>query len=209
MAGELQIGRLTRFIQKWANLKGRSFPVSMGSEVVPSVELFSGVENRFLDSWGRFAVGLNVPGVAANQSAVRFRNPVASTVMAVIEKLTIGWGALDTGGSVSRGTTPAPADLSTVAIVPLARQDSRGQINPVCVLSDQNNAAAAPVLVGTSTMWIPDVGANTTVDLILTVNQEITVLPNDCLQIAAGAVNELINVSIWWRERSLEDSEKT
>jgi hypothetical protein len=50
---------------------------------------------------------------------------------------------------------------------------------------------------------------NTNVDVIVFEDHEITLLPGDALDVANGVANQALGVTFWWRERFLEDSERT
>jgi hypothetical protein len=151
-------------------------------------------------------VGLTVPASVGNATAFRIRNPVGSNIIAVLEKFYVGFGILDTGANISRGT--ATTDLGTVAAPLRSGFDNRGRINSTLIVSDQNTAAAAPALGGATTIYQSFQAANSDAELIWYENQEIPLLPGDAVQVASGATNEAMVCTWWWRERFLEDSER-
>lgn len=197
--GELQIGRVLRFLTKWANLKGSQGPIVLGSEVSAAIPYFSGRENRWLDSWKTFAVKVQAPAVAAQNSTVRLNNPKGSNEVAVIEKILVETSVAD--GSLGIGyDTPALGDLTVVGGIALdARGDKSTQIHP-----SQGNNQAGPTLIGSF-----GVAANAAQDYIFTDIQELPLLPNSTYSIQTAAVNVILTVSFIWRSRTLEDSELT
>jgi len=54
-----------------------------------------------------------------------------------------------------------------------------------------------------------NLNTNTPFDFIGTDIQEITLLPGDALQVEDTVVNQQVVVSFIWRERLLEESERT
>jgi hypothetical protein len=207
--GDIQIGRISRLLTKWSVLKGPLGNISMGSEIVPMLQIWSGVENRYLESWNRYGTALLISGAASNQSVCQFRNPSGSKVMAVFEKLLVGSPAA-AGNTIVASNGVIATDLGTVVVLTAARLDARGSSNPSLSISQQNSSAApgdlpnalARVFVGQAAGVLP------IEDLILTDNQEIPLLPGDGLRIRIANLNTELDVSVLWRERALEDSEQ-
>src|SRR5216684_1967801 len=85
---EINVGRYNRALQKLLGMKGEASVPILASEIAPSFVLPYGVENRYLEQWNRFGLGMNVTATAGNQSAFRLRNPAGSNVIAVVEVLT-------------------------------------------------------------------------------------------------------------------------
>jgi hypothetical protein len=50
---------------------------------------------------------------------------------------------------------------------------------------------------------------NIVVQHIFTDIQEIPLLPGDAIQVRTNGVNVTLQTSLWWRERFLEESERT
>lgn len=196
---DLQIGRVTRFFQKWSGIKGKGFPVSLSSEIQPSLDIFSGVENRFLDSFYRYAAFQIVAAQGAAPSVLRLRNPSGSGVIAVVEFATASEGAADLM-FLNIGLTSA--DLGTV-LTP-AKLDSRiASTTSSLVLSSGTAASLGTNINGKSNI------ANGAVDFVLDGNQELVLNPGVALQISSNSNNVAINAAFGWRERALEDSEKS
>jgi hypothetical protein len=202
--GELQIGRITRFFQKWSGMKGKAFPVSIGSEISPSLRIFSGVEDRAFHSWSRYMGRLSATGGAGQTAGVRFRNPVGSGMVAVLEKITIGGTTADqaiwTIGAQN-------ADLTTT-LVQNGRLDPRSPAGPAGTSMLITSTSTNATITAASQFGVFFFGANSQVDIITDEDQEITILPGDAVTIVDNVVALAFNVSTIWRERALEDSEK-
>src|SRR5467141_951604 len=82
---EILAGRYNRFLQKLFQLKGGPPSAQLASEVMPVFPFFTGVEHRYLEGWDRYAIFLTQPAVAAQNSALRIRNPATSNIVIVIE----------------------------------------------------------------------------------------------------------------------------
>ena len=202
MAGynEILTGRFNRFLQKLLSMKGPASMNELGSVLTPSVSVFSGVENRYLESWNRFSIATSPTGGVGQQAGVRLRNPAGSNVLGVVEKMyvaataatltaLIGLGAV--GGNLTTVLTGQRLDARTIygtgAIVPSSDTNTGGGLSPQIGL--------AQFL------------ANTGADLIQYENQEIPLLPGDALQVTALGTAQQLLVWFEWRERALEDSE--
>lgn len=202
MAGfnELQVGRFNRLVQKLLSMKGRAALNTLSPELSAHLPLFHGAENRYLEAWDRFGVGLLAAPIAAVNGGAQLRNPTGSNVIAVVEKVGVAESLADTGLFLSIGALTA--DLTTQIVQPF---DSRGRTAATCIASSGTNIAnlgAGTGIVQTKTV------AGTPIDLIVTDIQEIPLLPGQGLRVASTVQNVNINVSFWWRERFLEDSER-
>jgi hypothetical protein len=205
MAGELQIGRLTRFLQKWANMKGKGFPIALSSEIAANLNIFSGAENRYLDSWDLFASGFAVgAGGAGNFSKWRIRNPVGSGVVAVFQRICVSEALADTP-RLSWGRAII-TDLSTNPGFGVNSWDGRGKPTSSLTISTENNTVTQDIPGGTPILLF--LTNNTFADFLLN-GVEMPLLPGSALQISTNVANQAANANFMWRERALEDSEKT
>ena len=84
-----------------------------------------------------------------------------------------------------------------------ARLDSRGRPGATAVASGGN---AAPVLANRLAQVF--MAAQTNFEFILDEHHQITLLPGDAVQIRSTAVTFSSAMSIFWRERFLEESER-
>jgi hypothetical protein len=201
---EIQIGRYNRFLQKLLSMKGGAPAGSLASEIYPvlPLEVF-GVENRYLVSWERFGFQAFVAGVALVNGGARFRNATGSNMIAVIEKVTIVFAAVDI---VQAEIAPQTADLASVQATGNIRFDRRGRSMPTLSVSQSTAAGAGPA----SPANYAAVGAvNTQEEMITFDDHELAILPGDALSLYSTTNNTALRVSVWWRERFLEDSERT
>ena len=208
---EILVGRFNRFLQKYLSMKGEPPARQLSTEIMAvfPLELGQSVELRTIGGWTRYAIAYQVGPVAAVNSGFRFRMPAAANVVAVFEKLQFQSTVADTAPALTQA--PTATDLST----PKAGQrlDPRGNTNSALIISAQTTT---PALVGPpiATIWQGDIpaapAAGSLVDIVTADDQELTVLPGDALQFATSAVNTtLYLVSAIWRERQLEESERT
>jgi hypothetical protein len=200
---EILAGRLNNALKKFLSMKGPAPSPQIASEFAATLALYWGVENRFLEEWGRFATTLPVTGGAAQFAAARLRNPAGSNIVVIVEKLT---AASTTTDQATWFLSAQAADLTTLTTITNVRLDPRGgKRDPVAQLSTTTNYSAP----ANSARYRGIYPANTAYDFIQCENQEITVLPGDALDLAgSGVANQLIIPSFLWRERILEESER-
>jgi hypothetical protein len=196
---EILVGRYNRFIQKLLSMKGPATMPQIAGEMQPVFPFFNGVENRYLEAWDRFGSGTALAASVGNVGGVRLRNPSASNVIAVIEKMAIQAGA---GIIMNVNEGIVAADLANVAAI--GRLDARGRTSTALSVTNQNSTAA---IAGTSIFSI-QIGAAQPYDVITFEDQEIPLLPGDAVTIVANTVNVAISVGLFWRERALEESER-
>lgn len=203
---EILVGRYNRLIQKVLGMKGEASLFQFSTEMMAVLPMFMGVENRYLESWDRFGASFSQPGVAAVTSGIRLRNPIGSNVIAVAEKIFVHNAAAAVDQPLLQ-VGPAAADLNTVTTMPGARMDSRGRPNP-SLINSRSAAVSATNLAANLLQYA--LNANTqNFDLITFEEQEIPMLPGDALQVISNTVNTQMSVSFFWRERFLEESERT
>jgi hypothetical protein len=198
---EILVGRINRGLQKYFGIKGDAPVPQLAGDVSVNHALFTGVENRYLEGWGIFGATFGVAASPGNPSGLRVRNPAGSNVVAVIEKFTIWESVVDTVVVMDFG--PMATDLSSVDVA--FRMDTRGPARPMVQISHQVTAPAQTNQV----FEFPLGTINVPYELITYENQEIPLFPGDGLQIRTGAVNTLVQSGIRWRERFLEESERT
>jgi hypothetical protein len=200
---EILVGRFARGVQKLFSMKGGPPLRQLAGELSVTHNLLSGVENRYLEGWERYAASFGPTGGAGQSAGIRLRNPPAQNVMVVIEQV-IMWSPANFNISVQRLTSNA--DLTTVVAltgnrVPDARQQ---RPNPTAIASTDTNAATT----GLTLMSVAGL-ANTTFLLMNDSNHEIPVTPGELVQLFSNVVATQINCTFLWRERFLEDSERT
>jgi hypothetical protein len=99
---------------------------------------------------------------------------------------------------------PQTLDLATLVAPVNNRFDARGRQQPTLIISRTTlGAAIAP------NQWQGTVAINTEINIIITDIQEVTLLPGDAMSMGANTVNVPLTANLWWRERALEESERT
>jgi len=186
-------------------MKGSPPAPQLASDVQRSLAIFSGVENRYLEGWNRFAQVLQQAATVGQQSAIRLRNPTNSGVVVVFEKLSIHNqnAAAVQGHNFQIG--PITTDYGTAAAPTLASLDARQTSNSILIITKTGAGASVNVGFSLATTMLPVSG---NYDVILEDDQEVTLLPGWALQPISSNVNEILTVACMWRERPLEDSEK-
>jgi hypothetical protein len=202
---EILIGRWNRFLQKLLSMKGGPPAPQLASEIGPTFEMENPpVENRYLLGWDRYAILITGPANPGTNSGCRLRNPVGSNVVIVIEGIEINTSVGDTAIVIDHGATTL--DNANVLAPAAFRLDARSRPRSTAVLSVTsagnpgglpNNIALVAVTNTQSRGFIADE------------HQEITVLPGDAIQVRSNAVNTALTSSFMWRERLLEESERT
>jgi hypothetical protein len=200
---EILVGRYNNALRKMFGMKGPAPAPQAAGEFAPTLSFFYGVENRFLEEWQRFA---NFQAVAAGgatfNSAIRYRNPAGSNVIAVIEKLSM---TSNVASQIRVEVRTVNTDLGVVSAMPNTRFDNRGRPAPTLINSTQNNAIFAVTVI----MWLTITPATAVqLDVIQFEDHELTLLPGDSLTIVESNSNTPLNAGIFWRERFLEDTER-
>lgn len=201
---EILVGRYNRLAQKLLSMKGPSSLVTLSDELFAVVPMFHGVENRYLESWERFGSAGSQGAVAASFSTAQIRNPPSSNVMVVLEKVNFSSATAAVSPNVSIGALTT--DLPTQTLLAGAF-DPRGRTSSTAVVS--RAAQGAVTLLSTAVWGVTAMPANWNVELILYPNQEITILPGFGLRVIDQTANDNFNFVFWWRERFLEESERT
>ena len=203
---EILVGRYNRFLQKLLAMKGGPPAPQLSSEIAVGIPLFHGVENRYLEGWERFSVSTTVAAAVGNVDGVKLRNPTTSNVAIAVERVQVAnTAAAAQAFIITLGASAT--DFATTGLSTNSRLDSRQRPTPAGIVSIQNTTAAITGLgagVGLIAL-LP----NTTFDAIVFEGQEVTLLPGDALQIVTSIVNQQIAFATTWRERFLEDSERT
>jgi len=199
---EILVGRYNRFLQKLLQMKGGPPAAQLSGDIQTALNLFSGVENRYLEGWKRFAYPLSLGAMVAADNSLRLRNPVGSNVIAVIEKIT----PFDTqAGVIDYG--PYTTDYATVDATLVVNLDGR-----------QGTTAGATLIGSRAQPGVQGVGqflfqfrvlATSTFDLLGTENVEVPVLPGQGIQWRSVSQNTANGINFVWRERFLEESERT
>jgi hypothetical protein len=209
LLNEILVGRYNRLVQKLLSLKGPASLVQLRGEMGVELPLFHGAENRYLEAWDLFGLVRSnaAPGVGFG-STVTLRNPLGSNVIAVVTAATGQEAAsafevitLFRPGSAGAGG----GDENTV----LAAQgwDGRGRPSSTLVISTNVGAAQVGRVGGVAIAGI--IGPTGLSNELLRPGDEIPLTPGTLLTLSAGNSNAAFTWRLWWRERFLEDSERT
>jgi hypothetical protein len=200
---EILVGRYNRALQKLFGIKGPPPVRQIAGEISPSVGMFYGVENRFTEAWDVFENVVSQAGVAAQDSRVMLRNPAGQNVFAVVESILISnVNAAVQNVNVELGTFGA--NLATVAQT--LSLDGRQRRQSSALISFANSV---PPGVFAFLRKLPALAAGASIELMQYENQEYPLAPGDGLQIRTVELNVFLRISIRWRERFLEESERT
>jgi hypothetical protein len=200
---EILVGRYNRSLQKLLGIKGEAPAPQLSSEIVPAHNFFSGVENRLLESWTLWGITIKIVANAGNVDTFQLRMPSATNVLAVIEKLTV----TSTNANIEMlvGTKAQAADLTTT-LASITR-DTR----QLATTGSTGIASWTSVTVpGPNAFYNSGAQAAAALsEVVLTENQEIVISPGFCLQVQTLTANVAMIVSIFWRERALEEGERS
>ena len=206
---EILVGRFNRGLQKLLQVKGQAPAPQLAAEITPSIQLedFTAAEHRFVHGISRYGHRNQASAVAAQLTSWRLRNPVGSNVIVVLEKLMLFPGAGDQP-RVSVGS--ATVDLANLDGVTNSNLDARDRPQATLIVSNVTAAAPAGLTNAHVILSTPQLTTVATVyDLIVTPNQEIPILPGGAIQLDNQIANLIFGVSFIWRERYLEESERS
>src|SRR5689334_14381216 len=92
---EILVGRYNRFAQKLLQIKGDAPVPQLAGDIQLSMPLYSGAENRYLESWDRYGVGVLVAAQVGINSGARLRNPLGANLVIVVERIVVSEPAGD------------------------------------------------------------------------------------------------------------------
>lgn len=198
---EILSGRYAKFLQRTFSMKGEVPAKQLAGEVMPVIPFQSGNENRWLEGWLLYSKSVIVPAVAAQQGFLQLRNPLGSGVIAVIHKLCVSEAAIDI--IFASETNAAQADGTIQSVFGL---DSRNTGNSTLIFSF--SSSAADPRFGNGIIWGANIAANVLTDYVLDSVQEIPMLAGLTLRVSSNTQNVAFLVTVGWRERPIEDSER-
>jgi hypothetical protein len=207
---EILEGRYNRFIQKLFSMKGGPPAAQLATEVGIQMQLFNGVENRYLEGWYRYAASFAIGPVAAQITNLRLRNPAGSNVIAVLEKVLAACDGpandrVVFGRQIGAGTLPTTDLTASQQGFELdLRQGPFSNQNSVIRMS--RDTGQSPV---NQTYDSANILPGTSYDFITDSDHQITMLPGDVVEANSGTINQKVFYSVTWRERVLEQSERT
>jgi len=198
---EILVGRYARMLQKLFSMKGGVPVKQLAGELMAVLPVFAGVELRYLESWNRFGATVNQAAAVGVPTNVRIRNPVGSGVVAVLESIHLD-STVVLEVLLRRSTTDT--DYANVFTTFTLDPRSGGALTrSSSVFSGNQIATLGGFNIGD--FLIP---ANQGQELIANENQEITLLPGISYDLSTVAVNVALIVSLKYRERVLEESER-
>jgi hypothetical protein len=216
---EILVGRFNRFLQKLLGMKGPASMAQLASDLQPTLAFDVGNEGAYLQSWNLFSfTALVAAQGAGNQGALRLRNPTGSNVIALVtkaffydnvnlvqQKYQIVYG--HTAGGVDQN------DLGTVEATAGFNWDTRGggplgQVGSSLVLT-AGAVTTVPAFVTWSGVANAGSSANAYIEALTLESQYLPLLPGDTLTFKSNIANNSFTTGIFWRERFLEDSERT
>lgn len=203
---EILTGRINRFLQKLLAMKGRPPAPQLSSEISTNIQLFNGIENRYLEGWRIYMAGSSAGPTVGQTEASQLSNPKGSNVVAIIEALSV-IGAL--GGAAQafiiseNFANQAALTNSGVGVTIDPRVGPPGQISSTLIVSSSAGGSAD---LGFVLKTVPILSGGFQ-ESISTPNQEITLLPGQSIRVRQNTVNLFMQVNYKWRERPLEESE--
>jgi hypothetical protein len=125
-------------------------------------------------------------------------------MVAIFEKITFN-GVLADQPFVNQERNILTDFATSIAATNFTSLDARSQRrNSTVVVTQQTNAP----IVGNN-VWQGAYGASGMADVIFTEDQQIPLLPGDSYVFYANALNQVLAVTFFWRERFLEEAERT
>lgn len=200
---EILVGRYSRYLQKLFGTKGGPPTPSLSGDLFPILNITdTPLEDRYLVGVDHYHLLLTQGAVAAQNTVIRVRNPVSSNVVAIIESCYMQENTADTTFQV--GLSQQTTDFSNILTLSNAFVDSRGSRSPTLIGSGGNNIGSLSLPRFQFSMAVNQ----TTAEMIQNPHQEIPLLPGWAMTWFTGAVNTILWVSLGWRERFLDDSER-
>lgn len=203
---QIQVGRFNRFLQKLLSMKGPASLESLGPELFPTLNIPSGIEDDQLRSVEHFQAGLLLLAVAGKVPEFQLRNPGTSNVGIVVEYIALGTDQAPASGlAVNYYNIAAAADFAAGTIQNRGLDNRSKRLSSGIFSRQAVNAAGSGGGLGLELLFN---GVGTT-QVIQTVNQEKPVMPGDALILSCQQQNIDLMCAIQWRERFLEDSERS
>jgi len=206
---EILVGRFNRSLQKLFGIKGSPPVRQIAGEIQPSHQLGAGIEMRYLESWNIFCISpAGIVGLAGNSPTFRLTNDVGSNVIGVIEKIVfstsvativdIQWSS---PAVLVAGHVPNLSGLANTQALD-GRSGSQNSVLTESVSTSTNTNGQTIARIQTQ--------ANVPFDFIIgDLTEELPMVPQSLLNIFAEAAASTLLITVRWRERFLEESERT
>jgi hypothetical protein len=204
---EIQVGRFNRYLQKLLAIKGGPPVPTLSSDLQASYNIDPGAEDRYLLGWDLFGIKQTQPATAAQANILELRNPAGSNVCAVV---TAAGDSAALANSIILGLIPKPTTpIDQANLRSTVAWDARGRTASSCILSDASGGAPNLAFGGTALgLAQVDQGVNYYVNLIPT-GEEVPLMPGSIMYVLSVTVNQANRPFFHWRERFLEDSERS
>jgi hypothetical protein len=205
---EILVGRFNRSLQKLFGIKGSPPVRQVGGEIMPVHMLQSGIESRYLEGWNIFSVSpAGIVGAAGNSPTFRLTNDIATGVVGVIEKILVSTSV----------ATIVDIQWSAPAVLVAGHVPNLSALPNTQALDARSNSVGAVLAPSTSvntntsgqTIARIQTQANVPFDFIIgDLTEELPMTPQSLLNIFAEAAASTLLITIRWRERFLEESER-
>jgi hypothetical protein len=200
---ELMVGRYNRYLQKLLQMKGPASMNQLAPEMLPVFSLDDvAIENLAIAGVDLYGQSVQQTSGAGNTPFVRLRNPAGSNVLAWVDKLTFASNLAEANAQVDYGAINGASGVAVATVT--NNLDGRStRSTSALILTAANALTQASILTQFA------VGINVTYDVVQARHQEIPLLPGNQVQIRGTQVLQTITVSFRWRERFLEEAERT
>ena len=201
---EILTGRHNRFFQKLFSMKGGPPAPQLSTEVQPNFDIEdSPIELRFLK--GEYIYGISFVGavVAAQFSFAQLRNPPSSGVLAIVENIYM-FNISGPQQYVVQFGQPGANDAS----VGLTRSRDGRQLAKSSLIASVGNTTVG-TQIGTSLAQLGVSGANVTERFPNFKEGSVVLTPGDEIRVITLIAATQDFYSFLWRERLIEDSEKS
>lgn len=198
---EILAGRYNRALQKLLGMKGEPPAPQLSTEIQTNFRLPLGVEFRYLESWNRYGFQHGGSAQAGLFGCSNLRNPASSGGIVVVERIR---ARSSTAQVFNLHLAPRTTDQSSTSINQI-RLDARTGTQGSIIIASTGTVPFAAGLIG---QGAGGGAGNTDLEWINYEDEQITILPGDCLQVDCGTLNTDFQVVYQWRERQLEESER-
>jgi hypothetical protein len=202
---EILAGRFNRALQKLLSMKGGPPAAQLATEITTNIQFNQmGNDFRYLEGWDIFGNQGTFPASVGNTFGYRLRNPSASNVIAVVEKIYFN-ASLGTDIIMRVSTAIGQPGVELANVASGAVLDLRSQRVPGSTIIPSN---ANPSVAFGAPFFRWGLQPNVGVDGIVDDDQELLILPGTAIQFETSVVNVQVQFAARWRERFLEDSER-
>src|SRR5262249_24916361 len=163
-------------------------------------------EFRFLEGWNTFGGSCTVAASVGNLGFLQIRNTSNSNLLVAVTKMHVICAAADIPAlglvrpGVAQGSTQTALSFD-------ARTGTGASTAPSSAVF--TSGAVANPSAGATTVDQFAAGVNSNWDVFVDPEQVPVLLPGDAWVLQSTTANQIFRAAIWWRERFLEESERT